>query len=109
MCEKIREGKVLSPSSDGDIDEGFPTDWEPVKKTKKKKRSKSKVCLTCGQNIVKNKKRDALSYKNTYHQLRTKEYCKEHERVYSDHSCKPSWCGDCGYLMKYEIIIKYDK
>ena len=37
MCEKIREGKVLSPSSDGDIDEGHPTDWKPIKKTKKKK------------------------------------------------------------------------
>ena len=109
MCEKIREGKVLSPSSDGDIDEGFPTDWEPVKKTKKKKRSKSKVCLTCGQNIVKNKKRGAFTYKDTYHQSRAKEYCKEHERVYSNHSCKPSWCGDCGYLIKYEIVIKYDK
>ena len=24
MCEKIREGKVLSLSSDGDIDESFP-------------------------------------------------------------------------------------
>ena len=51
MCEKIREGKVLSPPSDGDIDEGHPTDWKPIKKTKKKKRSKSKICLTCGEDI----------------------------------------------------------
>ena len=73
MCKKIREGKVLSPSSDGDIDESFPKDWEPVKKTKKKKRSKSKVCLTCGQNIVKNKKRDAFSYKNIKKWIETQQ------------------------------------
>ncbi len=28
---------------------------------------------------------------------------EEHERVYSDHKCKPHWCGDCRYLTKYEI------
>ena len=55
MCEKIREGKVLSPPSDGDIDESYPKDWKPVKKTKKKKRSpKAKVCKTCGQDILSN-------------------------------------------------------
>ena len=109
MCEKIREGKVLSPSSDGDIDEGHPTDWKPIKKTKKKKRSKSKVCLTCGQNIVKNKKRGAFTYKDTYHQSRAKEYCKNHETTYGDHSCKPHWCGDCGYLTKYQVEIQKGK
>ena len=109
MCEKIREGKVLSPPSDGDIDESYPKDWEEVKPKKKKKRSKkrpkSKICKTCGQDILSNEIRDALMYKNTYHQLRAKEYCKDHEARYSDHKCKPHWCGDCDYLIKYEIEI----
>ena len=112
MCEKNFEGKLLSPPSDGDIDESHPKDLKPVKKTKKKKRSKhskSKVCLTCGQDILKNEMKDSFMYKDTYHQLRAKEYCKDHERRYSNHKCKPSWCGDCGYLIKYEVIIKYDK
>ena len=108
MCEKNFEGKVLSPPSDGDIDEGHPTDWKPIKKTKKKKRSKSKICLTCGGDIKSNKKRDMYKFDNTYHQLKTKEYCKEHERTYSNHKCKPHWCGDCDYLIKYEIEVKYD-
>ena len=106
MCEKNFEGKVLSPPSDGDIDESYPKDWKPVKKTKKKKRSpKAKVCKTCGQDILSNEIRDALMYKNTYHQLQAKEYCKDHQIKYSDHKCKPHWCGDCGYLTKYEIEI----
>ena len=119
MCEKNFEGRVMSPSStsEDDINDETIIDNEVnddvtseiVKKTKKKKRSKSKVCLTCGQNISKNKKRDALSYKNTYHQLRTKEYCDVHEAAYSHHKCKPNWCGDCGYFMNYQIEVQTRK
>ena len=53
--------------------------------------------------------RDSLMYKNTYHQLRTKEYCKDHETRYGDHKCKPSWCGDCGFLVKYIVKIDHSK
>ena len=107
--EKILEGKVLSSPSDGDIDESFPRDWEPVKKTKKKKRSSKKiVCKTCSRNIVKLQKRDLMRYTNKDDQKRAKEYCKEHERMYGDQSCKPHWCGDCGYLIKYEVVVSYD-
>ena len=112
MCEKNFEGKVLSPSSDDDIDETLPKDWKPVKKSKKKKRSSrktkkyGKICKTCGQDILENEKRNMFMYKDTYHQLQVKEYCKEHERSYGDHKCKPSWCGDCDYLVKYEIEIQ---
>ena len=70
-----------------------------------KKKKKSKVCKTCGTHIIKSEDRDQLRYNNTYHQLRTKEYCDDHERKYSDHKCKPHWCGDCGFLIKYEIEI----
>ena len=44
-------------------------------------------------------------YKDTYHQLRVKNYCKEHEETYRGHKCKPSWCGDCDYLINYQIEI----
>ena len=114
MCEKNLEGKVLSPSSKGDKDEVVPSDWEPVKKLKKKKRSKrkiptAKICDTCGQDILEMEKRDMFMFHDTYHQLQTKEYCEDHELMYGDHSCKPSWCGDCGYLTHYEIIVNWDK
>ena len=119
MCEKIREGKVMSLSSDEDTDETIPKDWEPVKKPKKKKRSyikggkvkkarnpKIKICKTCEQDILKNEMKDAFMFHDTYHQLRAKDYCKDHERNYNEHKCKPHWCGDCGYLTKYEIEIQ---
>ena len=110
MCEKNFEGKVLSPPSDGDIDESFPRDWKPIKKTKKKKRSpkRIKVCKSCSRNITKLQKRDLMRYTNKYDQELAKEYCKEHERTYSDHSCKPHWCGDCGYLIKYDVVVNHD-
>ena len=106
MCEKIREGKVLSSPSDGDIDETYPKDWKPIKKTKKKKSSKTKICKTCNQDILANEMRDSFMFQDTYHQLRAKEYCKEHESKYNDHKCRPSWCGDCRYLIRYEIELQ---
>ena len=108
MCEKNLEGKVLSPSSSDESDT-IPSDWEEVKSSKKKssskKRKRDKFCETCGQNITSNKKRNSYMFNNTYHQLSAKEYCKDHEFDYSDHKCRPCWCGDCGYLEKYEILI----
>ena len=112
MCEKNFGRKVLSPPSDGDIDESYPKDWEEVKPKKKKKRSskkkapKSKICKTCGQDILVNEMRNMFMYHDTYHQLQAKDYCEDHERRYSNHKCKPCWCGDCGFLIKYEIEIK---
>jgi len=121
MCEKNLEGKVLSSSStDTDdindetiIDSDITDDMEEiVEKPKKKKRSykkkkvKTKICKTCGQNILEMEKRDMFMFKDTYHQLRVKDYCKDHERTYGDHKCKPNWCGDCGYLVDYQIEIK---
>jgi hypothetical protein len=83
------------------------------KPSKMKKRSrkiaKLKLCKTCHQDILKNEIRDMLMFQDTYHQLQAKDYCEEHELLYSDHKCKPCWCGDCGYLTKYEIIIDHSK
>jgi len=115
MCEKNLEGKVLSSSSDSDTDEILPKDWEEVKKpSKKKKRSRrrkplTKICKTCGQDILENEKRDMFMFQDTYHQLLVKEYCKDHEILYGDHKCKPHWCGDCNYLVKYQIEIQKGK
>ena len=115
MCEKNFEGKALSPSSYDDIDESFPKDWKPVKESSKRKRRSrkekkyGKICKTCGQDILENEKRNMYMYKDTYHQLRAEEYCKDHEFTYGDHKCKPHWCGDCDYLVKYIIEVQKRK
>ena len=119
MCEKKFEGKImsLSPNDEDDlneemiVDNDIDDDVTVVKPSKRKKRSKKvtkKICKTCGEDIIKNEERDALRFKNTYHQIMTKEYCEDHERMYSGDMCKPCWCGDCGFLIKYEIIVKCD-
>ena len=74
--------------------------------SKKTKKKICKICNTCGQDISENEKRDMFMYKDTYHQLQVKEQCEEHELVYSSHKCKPHWCGDCDYLIKYDIEVE---
>ena len=119
MREKNFGRKVLSPSSDDDINEETIVDNDvdntiddtivkPKKRSKKKKVTK-KICKSCNRDIIKNENRDMLRYTNTHHQLMTKNYCKEHTTSHTDHTCKPSWCGDCGFLMNYEIVLKFDK
>jgi hypothetical protein len=86
----------------------------PSSKTKKRsyikggkvKKPKSKICKTCGDDTLENERRDMMKFSNKLDQSRAKEYCKEHELKYSYHKCKPSWCGDCGYLTKYQIEIQ---
>ena len=96
--EKIFEGKKLSDNS------------KPQKKTRKKSKArKSNVCSTCYENIIENENKDALRFTNTFHQLQTKQYCDEHETTYHDHKCKPHWCGDCGFLIEYDIEIDHSK
>ena len=73
----------------------------PKKSTKQKK----KHCKTCQQDILQNEMSDTFRYQDTYHQLKTKDYCKNHESTYNNHKCKPHWCGDCGYLINYQIDI----
>ena len=95
------EGKVMSPSS---------KTKEPSKtKRRSRKIVKTKFCKTCHQDILENEKREMLMFIDTYHQFIAKDYCKEHEAVYSDHKCKPHWCGDCNYLVKYEIELQERK
>ena len=123
MCEKNFKRKQLSlfPFDEDDIndetivDSDINDDIEDtiLKPSKRKKRSKKKktikkICKSCGRDIIKNEDRDMLRFTNTYHQLSAKNYCDEHIMSYKDHSCKPCWCGDCGFLMKYEIIVKYE-
>ena len=59
--------------------------------------------------ILDNERRNGFMYKDTYHQLSAKDYCEDHENAYSEHKCKPNWCGDCGYLSKYDITVDWDK
>jgi len=67
---------------------------------------KEKICKTCYRDIIQNEDNDILRFTNTYHQLSAKNYCKEHETGYSNHECKPHWCGDCGFLLSYQIRLK---
>jgi len=96
--KKIFEGKKMSDTS------------EPPKKRKtRKKARKSNVCETCNEHIIKNEDRDSLRFTNTFHQIQTKQYCDDHESKYPGHKCKPHWCGDCGFLMNYEIEIEKEE
>ena len=82
-----------------------------TKTVKKRARNskKTKFCKKCHQDILSNEMRGMLMSHDTYHQFLAKDYCKEHTAVYSDHTCKPVWCGDCGFLTKYEIEIQKRK
>ena len=81
------------------------TTAEPKTVKRRARNSKTKICKVCQQDILSNEKRDMFMSHDTYHQLQVKEYCKEHERVYSEHKCKPKWCDKCRYLINYEITI----
>ena len=110
MCKKNFGRKQLSLLPDDDnIGDKINTDDDAVvvKTSKRKKRSNKKYeyCDTCDQNITLEKKRDSLSFKNTYHQEIAKEYCKDHISKHSDHSCIPHWCGDCSFLIKYIVEV----
>ena len=129
MCKKNFKGKQLSlfPFDEDDIneetivdndinDDNLITDDKDnivVGASKRKKRSKkkttNKTCKTCHRNIIENENRDMLRFTNTYHQVSAKNYCKEHETSHTDHKCKPHWCGDCGFLLSYQISINFDK
>jgi hypothetical protein len=121
MCEKNFDGKQLSLFPNDDINEesviddnigdNMNTDDDAViiKTSKRKRRSKYKYCDTCEQNITLLKKNDGLKYNNKYHQVMVKDYCKEHEDRHSEHKCKPHWCGDCDYLIKYDIEITHEQ
>ena len=74
------------------------------------KKVKKKICKTCARDIIENENRNVLRFSNTYHQLSAKEYCNKHKMSHSDHEiCKPHWCGDCGFLIKYDIVIDWEK
>ena len=76
------------------------------KSMKKKKRSpKPKHCKTCGKDIIHNEDRDSLRFTNDWQQVMAKEQCDDHEDKYTNHKCRPHWCGDCGFLIKYEITL----
>ena len=105
--DDILEETIVDDEINDDIDDTIVKVSKRKKRSKKKKGAK-KICKSCGGDIIKNEDRDMLRFTNTYHQLSAKNYCDEHLMSYKDHECKPSWCGDCGFLVKYEIIVKYD-
>ena len=108
MCEKnFVDGKVMSLSSKDENDDTIPSDWESVKKSKKKKRSKPKeqICSECGEDILENKEDNSLHKKNKYHVMLANDYCEEDELKHSNHKCEVEWCGSCGDLKKYWVTL----
>ena len=104
--DDINEETIIDSDVNDDIDD---TILKPSKRKKRSKKTTSKSCNTCHRNIIENENRDMLRFTNTYHQLSAKNYCKEHGTSHNDHKCKPHWCGDCGFLLNYEISINFDK
>ena len=118
MCEKNFDGKEMSLFPKDELDDvvedmliNDESDEVVIRTSKRKKRSKSKYkhCGTCEQNITLLKKNDGLRYNNKYHRVMVKDYCKNHETSYSYHKCKPHWCGDCEFLIKYIVKIDHSK
>ena len=84
------------------------------KKVKRRARNSNKYtadkyCDSCNQNITEYEKRNMLRVTNRYDKKLAKGYCKEHELSYGDHKCKPIWCGDCKYLIRYEVTVNWKK
>jgi len=80
----------------------------PVKKRARNSRKDKKygnICNGCNQDILENENRNMFMSHDSYHQLQVKDYCKEHELLYTDHKCKPIWCKKCRYLINYEIQV----
>ena len=122
MCEKNLKRKHMSlfPFDESDINDETIVDSDvnddiddtilkPSKRKKRSKKTTSETCNTCHRNIIENENRDMLRFTNAYHQLSAKNYCDEHTTSHSNHKCKPHWCGDCGFLLSYEISINFDK
>ena len=74
-----------------------------------KKVTADKYCDSCQQNITENEQRDMLRVTSGFDKRSAKNYCKEHELSYGEHKCKPKWCGDCKYLINYEITVDWKK
>ena len=111
MWEKNFGRKVLSLSPDDDNfgdcinDDDDAVTVKETKRSKRKKRSADEHCDTCDQNITLKKKRNSLNCKDSYLRKLAQESCEDHEDKYSNHKCTPHWCGDCGFLIKYEVIL----
>ena len=71
---------------------------------------KKKYCKSCDWELCEWEKEYPTFHKDIEFDVkRAKDYCEEHELTYSNHKCKPCWCGDCGYLTKYEIEVQAGK
>jgi hypothetical protein len=62
------------------------------------------VCPSC-QRDTKELLNLALNWLLSEEKEMAEDYCEQHEDKYSNHKCKPHWCGDCGYIINYEIEV----
>jgi len=76
------------------------------------KRKSDKTCKECGHdpaehyfegkdyNLYKKRKRDRKL---------VKDYCEEHDRLYSGDTCKSIWKDCCGIFDRYSVVITESK
>lgn len=60
------------------------------------------VCISCKRN-TKYLFNKSLNWRIPYEKDIAEEYCKQHELKYPSNKCIVEWCGDCGYIIKYDI------
>ena len=65
-------------------------------------------CPSCFRD-TKELMENTLNFHNDYDKLLAKDYCENHNDRYVGHKCKPHWCGDCGFLIKYVVEIDHSK
>ena len=73
-----------------------------------KKIKSDKTCPECGHDPIERlfMGKDMNLYKKKRMDRKlTKEYCEEHEMLYSNTRCKPLWRKCCGILDHYVITI----
>ena len=50
-----------------------------------------------------------LNFHNSNDKSMAEQYCENHNTKYIGHKCKPHWCGDCGFHIKYVVEIDHAK
>ena len=67
---------------------------------------KKKYCKSCDWELCEWEKEYPTFHKDIEFDVkRAKDYCEEHEMLYSNTRCKPLWRKCCGILDHYVITI----
>lgn len=73
-----------------------------------KKTKSDKTCPECGHDpidhLIEGKNMNLYKKKRLDRKM-ARDYCTEHEMLYTGHKCKPIWKGCCGILDRYDIKL----